>query len=205
MPPKVTDAYKEERRAKWFDHALRCFAEKGYAETTMDDIVAKAKSSKGALYNYFKSKEDLFLQLLDNRNERGLENTRTRFAQVDSAWEKLLLLLRSNLRYTEEAVYRDWGALQMEFLLYASRQPELQHLIDHQHEKFMSFYEQIMVEGVRNGEFRADLDPHLAASLFWKMMSGIGMQFSLVGLERSYEETLAEAERMVQTYVRAKE
>jgi AcrR family transcriptional regulator len=46
------------------DAALACFARKGYHNTTMDDIVAESGLSKGTLYWYFKSKDDLFLSLV---------------------------------------------------------------------------------------------------------------------------------------------
>jgi len=44
--------------------ALILFATKGYMSTSISDIMARADSSKGGLYNHFKSKEDLFLEAL---------------------------------------------------------------------------------------------------------------------------------------------
>jgi len=45
--------------------ALACFAQKGYYQTSMDDIVAQSELSKGALYWHFKSKQELFVALIE--------------------------------------------------------------------------------------------------------------------------------------------
>jgi len=53
----------EERRRQIMEAALVCFARKGYYKTTMDDIVAESGLSKGSLYWYFDSKDDLFISM----------------------------------------------------------------------------------------------------------------------------------------------
>lgn len=51
---------KEDRPAEITEAALEAFAEKGYAATKVDDVAKRAGVSKGLLYLYFKTKEDLF-------------------------------------------------------------------------------------------------------------------------------------------------
>lgn len=51
---------KEDRPAEITQAALAAFAEKGYAGTRVDDVAKRAGVSKGLLYLYFKTKEDLF-------------------------------------------------------------------------------------------------------------------------------------------------
>src|SRR5271157_4986746 len=60
---------KEQRRENILDAAQRVFFEKGLATATMDDIAETAELSKGTLYLYYKSKEDLYLTVL----MRGME------------------------------------------------------------------------------------------------------------------------------------
>jgi AcrR family transcriptional regulator len=57
--PKVTAAYMDARRRQIIDAAYRCFARKGFHQTTMRDIFAEAELSPGAVYRYFKSKDDI--------------------------------------------------------------------------------------------------------------------------------------------------
>ncbi len=51
---------KERRPAELLDAALDCFVERGYAATRLDDVAARAGVSKGTLYLYYDSKDDLF-------------------------------------------------------------------------------------------------------------------------------------------------
>jgi len=56
---------REARRRRLLDAALQLFAEVGYHDTSVDDVVAKARTSKSAFYEYFESKEDCFRVLLE--------------------------------------------------------------------------------------------------------------------------------------------
>ena len=57
---------KIERENQILDAAFQVFVDKGYSQSTMDDIVKKSKMSKGAIYHYYNSKKDLFLSLIDH-------------------------------------------------------------------------------------------------------------------------------------------
>src|SRR5918992_2365791 len=56
--PKVTDEHVEARRRQILAAALRCFAREGFHRTTMQDIFREADLSPGAVYSYFKSKDE---------------------------------------------------------------------------------------------------------------------------------------------------
>jgi AcrR family transcriptional regulator len=53
------------RRAQILDAALRCFAERGYRDATTDDVVRASGLSKGSLYRFFRSKDELLGALFD--------------------------------------------------------------------------------------------------------------------------------------------
>ncbi len=55
-----------ETRTRILNAAANVFARKGYHDTRMDEIVEASQSSKGAVYHYFPSKNDIFLALIDN-------------------------------------------------------------------------------------------------------------------------------------------
>jgi len=55
----------EASRDAILDAALRCFAKRGYHETSVDDIATAARLSKGAIYWHFAGKRELFLALMD--------------------------------------------------------------------------------------------------------------------------------------------
>ena len=63
--PKVSDAYLEARRAEILDAAWRCLADKGYHQTTMQDVCEESGLSYGAIYRYFASKEDILIAIFE--------------------------------------------------------------------------------------------------------------------------------------------
>ena len=58
------DARVDRRRQRVADAALHLFAVQGYNVTSVDDIAARSKTSKSAFYEFFKSKEDCFREVL---------------------------------------------------------------------------------------------------------------------------------------------
>lgn len=61
--PKVSDEHVQERKRQILDAATASFARSGIHGSTMDDICAGAGLSKGAVYGYFKSKDDIVAAL----------------------------------------------------------------------------------------------------------------------------------------------
>ncbi|HYF72114.1 MAG TPA: TetR/AcrR family transcriptional regulator [Nocardioides sp.] len=57
--PKVTDAHRAARREQILDATLRQVAAAGFHHTTMADVIAASGLSAGAVYGYFRSKQDL--------------------------------------------------------------------------------------------------------------------------------------------------
>lgn len=57
---------KEDRPGELADAALELFAEKGFAATRLEDVAARAGVSKGTLYLYFDSKEELFKAVIQS-------------------------------------------------------------------------------------------------------------------------------------------
>src|SRR4029079_9282818 len=79
-PPRGTAPFEprppDRRRAMTRQHLLEAaaivFARNGFPGATLDEVSARAGFTKGAVYSNFKSKDDLFLALLEDRTERQL-------------------------------------------------------------------------------------------------------------------------------------
>ncbi|MEZ5083081.1 MAG: TetR/AcrR family transcriptional regulator [Bacteroidales bacterium] len=68
MSPRTSKQFeeiREIRKKQIMDVAMYLFAEKGYSNTSISLIATKAKISKGLLYNYFTSKEDLLIHIFE--------------------------------------------------------------------------------------------------------------------------------------------
>jgi len=61
--PKVSDEHREKQRQRILEAALTCVARKGFASTSMADIIAEAGLSAGAVYVYYRSKEQLTVDM----------------------------------------------------------------------------------------------------------------------------------------------
>jgi len=81
--PKVVPEYKDEARKRIIEQALVTFSEKGYYKTRMVDIAEKMGVSKGAIYQYFSSKRDLFLAVVQYHTSMR-EKVMRRFLQSGS-------------------------------------------------------------------------------------------------------------------------
>ena len=68
--PKVSQEYQESRRSQIIEAAVRCISRKGFHQTSMQDIVAESGLSPGAIYLYFKSKEEIIKTIADVRHAR---------------------------------------------------------------------------------------------------------------------------------------
>ena len=71
---------QKDKKELIISSALRVMSKKGYYGSTMDDIVADSKMSKGAIYHYYKSKKEVYLGVIES-----LENEYTElFAKINS-------------------------------------------------------------------------------------------------------------------------
>lgn len=86
-------------RAELAEHAMAMFEERGYEETTVDDIARAAGMSKRSFFRYFATKEDAVLGVVDVLGEQVVEGIRNRPAD-EPPWE----CLRNVLRQWEEHI-----------------------------------------------------------------------------------------------------
>ena len=68
MSPSARAAQADRRRAELLDVALRLFAEKGFASTTIADIATASGTAHGLVYHYFRSKDELLLAVLERNS-----------------------------------------------------------------------------------------------------------------------------------------
>lgn len=80
--------------------AIRLFGTKGYASTSLDEIATSAGFTKGAVYYYFKSKETLLLDILQDIQERSIDKTISKIeASTGSPIEKLVTFIDMQSRW----------------------------------------------------------------------------------------------------------
>jgi AcrR family transcriptional regulator len=124
MAPVSRTPQRERRartRAALLRAAGRVFAEHGFHQATLDAVAAAAGVSKGALYHYFPSKEQLFVALLEDRLAAGLSDIEAVIGERGSDSEQLGAAVETFLRRINSDPR--WLPLLLEFLAYGSRDP----------------------------------------------------------------------------------
>jgi TetR/AcrR family transcriptional regulator, repressor for uid operon len=68
--PKISEEKKQARRLEVLEVASRCFARQGFHRTTMEDIIRELQSSPGAVYCYFRGKDEIVEAIAEQRHSR---------------------------------------------------------------------------------------------------------------------------------------
>jgi AcrR family transcriptional regulator len=107
---------KEQTRERILEAAERLFAEKGFHETAMDEIVETARISKGGVYFHFPSKERLYFAMLDRladalqrEVEHEISRRRGAVEKVQGALEVVLKNLASRRRLAQIILRQGYG------------------------------------------------------------------------------------------------
>jgi AcrR family transcriptional regulator len=89
--PKISSEAKAERRKQILEAAKVCFARKGYEQASVDDVCECAGLSKGAIYLYFKTKDELIWAIIDAQAQRLREIVSARSAaEIKQALQELV-------------------------------------------------------------------------------------------------------------------
>jgi AcrR family transcriptional regulator len=83
------DAMRSATREKILAAGLRLFSYKGLAATSIQDIASQAGISVGLMYHYYKSKEELFSELVETAIGLAADSTQARFETDQSPAEKI--------------------------------------------------------------------------------------------------------------------
>jgi AcrR family transcriptional regulator len=125
IEPLTPERRRQQTRDHLLEAAARVFGERGYHGASLDDIAAAAGFTKGAVYSNFKSKEDLFLALLESRFASELEELKAVLARSEvGADDRLSDFVTLIVEQPNDPTRVTWGTLYEEFHLYARRNPE---------------------------------------------------------------------------------
>jgi AcrR family transcriptional regulator len=101
--------------------AEEVFVRDGYEAAQLDEIAARAERSKGAVYMHFKSKEDLFLGLIEHRIRSYIDLFSGQMEKCTTWQEKMDVFRRLYMGHARDRAYH---ILTLEFKLFALRHPE---------------------------------------------------------------------------------
>lgn len=173
----------ERRRRQTRDHLLaaaaQVFAERGFHGASLDQVAAAAGFSKGAVYSNFASKEDLFLALLEWVYATEMAATRQVIESSEVPPQSRLGDFLPLLLGAEADLPEGWGALRLEFTLYALRHPRArQRLVELNDAAISATADLITAQRVRWGMPGID-SPERVARVIEALFEGIGVMRTL--------------------------
>ena len=189
MCPKVTSQYKTETREKIVEAAIVTFSKHGYDRTKMDDIAETANLSKGTLYLYFKSKEELFYAISENNIKALKEQLSVLFTKSED------LILDSQKFYVNfRKASEQSDKVFLETIAESSRNQRLQEMLYHQRMKVLDIVTEYLKLQIKKGFFRSDIDIDAVAVGLVSLYDGLSIS-KIIGIseaqnKKSWNETI---------------
>ena len=159
-------------KAKLVDVARQLFAKMGVENTTMNDIALASKKGRRTLYTYFKSKEDIYMAVVESELDM-LSDMMKRVAEKNiSPDEKMIEMIYTRLDAVKEVVFRN-GTLRANFFRDIWRVEKVRKRFD---AKEILLFKDVLREGVEKGVFRID-DIDMTAELVHYCVKGIEVPY----------------------------
>jgi len=165
--PKVVPEYKEDARRRIIEAAMDVIAERGCDQMTIDDVAKKIGVTKGAVYWYFKSKEDLVAAVL-KKFQSDIE--RTSFESfynrpIDEVFAQLFVRF-SLTDDRQRAIFFEMFAL-------AARNSDVRHATREYYGGLVATFEEAIKREKKKHFIQTQADPHTLALLMVALYSGL--------------------------------
>lgn len=194
---------RENRKNAILKAARKLFFEKGFKTVTVESIARKAELSKGSIYLYYNSKEEIYTQIL--------------LSDIDKFHDRISDILQTPTRASEalmrlSAIYvdfflndRELFRILMTFMLHTNDMNLPEDLNNHiikTTNRTVNIIEQVFKYGVEQGEFPGTLNLRQNRNAIWGMLNGIISLHLFTGIEAKRAETIHNTIRAgLETYI----
>src|SRR5918996_3214150 len=160
--PKISDERRSERRAQILDGARLAFAEHGYEGATVARLEEAVGLSRGAIFNYFPSKEDLFVEL-------AMEDT----ARMSEVWidQGLEGVVRVVLELDPA-----WLGVYLELIRRVRTDADFKRRIEERQQEVVPVNRARVVDAQQSGEFRDDIEARHLGAFVHLVLNGLALQ-----------------------------
>ncbi len=191
-PKNRREKEKEQRRKAILKAARKLFIKRGYNPVTVANIAKKADLSKGAIYLYFSSKEEICAQILLDEIEKFHQKVAHLFDDGKTATEVLsdFSTLYIDFFLSDRELFR----ILMNFMLHnwnLDFTDEIDRRIILETNKAISVTERIFRHGIDSGEFSIkEIDVMRMRNALWGLLNGVLSLHLFVGRESMREERI---------------
>jgi AcrR family transcriptional regulator len=182
---------RDNRRNAILKAARRLFFEKGFKLVTVESIARKAELSKGSIYLYFNSKEEIYTQILLTDIERFQEHFNDLLKNPTRASDALFRFagIYVDLFLNDRELFR----ILMTFMLHTNDMnlsEELNNHIIKSTNRNISIIEEIFRCGIQQGEFPPTINVRLNRNAIWGLLNGIISLHLFTGIESKRVEAI---------------
>lgn len=194
MSPKVSQQYKENRKNEILKAAEAVFCQKGFEPTTMKDVVEVSGMSRGGVYQYFSSTEEMLKCILAERDEQFEKKIHDDIKSDQSVWESIESILAA---YNKESFHKI-SAVTYEYFVTGWRSDGMERIpyLLTRFKRAKENYINLLEKGVETGEFDPIQPLHTIATFIINVTDGILLQTHLAGNKEAETEGQVEALRM---------
>ena len=172
---------RDARRDQIVAAALELFATRGLAATKITDIAAAAQISQGLMYHYFRSKEEIFVELIRDAFAKMNAAARTLEEHPATPREKIIMAVSQLLRDLEQSErFARTILLITQASISAASPAQAVAIIEAQRDEPYQVVARIMRAGQRDGSVR-DHDADALALIFWTTIKGLALHRASVG------------------------
>ncbi len=165
--PKVVPEYREEAKNRILEAAFQEFSEKGFYQTTMDDVARRVGVSKGALYLYFNSKEELFKGIYEKAPQILGDLMRSSF-KGDNFIESFSQIFDGLMKQ-----YAANPGLSFEIFAEATRNPSLKKVLRTNYDDYVNVMVRFLKEQKQQTPSTRDQDIHALAQALISLWNGM--------------------------------
>lgn len=195
---------RENRKNVILKAARKLFLEKGFKTVTVESIARKAELSKGSIYLYYNSKEEIYTQILLSDIDKFHNHIADLLQNPSNASEALVRLADIYVDFflNERELFR----ILMTFMLHTTDMnlpQDLNKQIIKTTNRTIGIIEEIFNYGIERGEFPATINVRQNRNAIWGMLNGVISLYLFIGNETKRAEVIHSTIRAgLNTYIR---
>jgi AcrR family transcriptional regulator len=200
LMPRITAAHEQAVRQRIVDAAVGVFGEMGYERATVQDVVRASGLSVGAVYSYFRSKEELFVVACACEMDEQKAQLRLRMAELGPLPDRLRAAVDFAVASAMEDRYE--RSFRAHSWTHAGESPELRQILRDRHTEMVAFSRLVLQEALVRGELPAWIDADRIASAFVTLIDGFVVR-TIEAADLSTEEARREAYSLLELLLAA--
>ena len=159
----------------------KLFSLNGFLNTGINEIIKASGTSKGGFYNHFRSKEDLFFEVLAESQRIWREKVLTNVSEIESPTQKIIQILHNYRdRYLKDSENFPGGCIFITFSVELDdARPPLADEVHKGFEGFKALIMRLLEEAVNVAELPEDLNTTTVADMLFTGMLGASVLYSV--------------------------